>query len=219
MKHDIDPENIVNLFSENSSNKMLLRAFRILNISKDGWGKNMAILVICSIPTIVISMSIDTVTLFHTSAEQILNVTLALFGIVFTGYAFFQALINNELLMRMLASTNDQKDKKKNGKKISKLQETNENFVELMMMILLLFTITLLLKIVIAAVPTDFVLFNNTCYNNCSAGIFIEIYFAFSTTIIWEVKSFIFNIFQLFNAHAGARAIEIIDSQSENDTE
>ena len=201
MKHDIDPENIVNLFSENSSNKMLLRAFRILNISKDGWGKNMAILVICSIPTIVMSLSIDTVPLVPTSAEQLLNVTLALFGIVFTGYAFFQALINNELLMRMLASTNDQKDKKKNGKKISKLQETNENFVE------------------IAAVPTDFVLFNNTCYNNCSAGIFIEIYFAFSTTIIWEVKSFIFNIFQLFNAHAGARAIEIIDSQSENDTE
>lgn len=213
MKYDIDPENIINLFSNDSSNKIFLRAFRILKISKDDWKKSVAILIICLIPTAMISISTDTVILFHTSVEQILNVTLALFGIVFTGYAFFQALINNELLIRMLASTDEQKD----GTKINKLQETNESFVDLMMMLLLLIIMTLFLKIVVANIPTNFVLFNNGCYNNCTAGMFIEIYFAFSAAIIWEIKSFIFNIFQLFNAHAGARAIEIIDNQSEDD--
>lgn len=212
MKYSIDPENIIKLFSDESSNKVFLRAFRILKISKAEWKKSLIILILCLVPTIIISSSLDTVMLFHASVECILNGIIALFGIVFTGYAFFQALINKELLVRMLASV-----KEEEGKQVSKLQETNENFIDLMMMMLLSIIIGLFLKIVVTSIPKDFVLWNNRYCNNGFAGLLIEVYFAFCATIIWEIKSFIFNIFQLFNAHAGARAIEIIDEESDDD--
>ena len=38
----------------------------------------------------------------------------------------------------------------------------------------------------------------------------IYIYFSIIAIVLWEIKSFIFNVFQLFNAYAGNKVVEAI---------
>ena len=68
--------------------------------------------------------------LVENSISIFLNVSLTLFGIIFTGYAIFQALLSNKLTLSLFEDTSTSRD---NMTK-SKLQETNENFVCLMML-------------------------------------------------------------------------------------
>lgn len=43
----------------------------------------------------------------------------------------------------------------------------------------------------------------------------VQLYFVFNANIFLELKSFIFNIFQLFNLHAGTKVIQIITEDDE----
>ena len=98
----------------------------------------------------------------------------------------------------------------------SKLQETNETFVKCMLLNIVAIIVSLLLRIIISCIPEDFVVFKKLEYNNITAAFLISLYFYFIITIIWEVKSFVFNIFQLFNAYAGTRVLKIFEDDSNN---
>ena len=65
--------------------------------------------IVCIIPAVMMGTSINTYTLFLSGCENINGVIVAIFGIVFTGYALFQALINNELLIRMINENSGKK--------------------------------------------------------------------------------------------------------------
>lgn len=201
-------KNVEKLIKVETSEKKMLSAFNIFKPTHKNWKKYLCIIAICLVPAFLTSTSPDTVTIFSESLDAIFNVTLALFGIIFTGYAFFQALVNDELLLDMLEEDNIEKSE-------SKLQETNEFFVESMMRYVLAILLLLLLKLTILAIPKDWILVKNIFWSNVIAGIFIEIYYVFNVFILWETKSFIFNVFQLFNAHAIARVIEILDNDKE----
>ena len=151
----------------------------------------------------------ETVNIFSESCETILNVVVAMFGTVFTGYSFFQALISEELLVRMVNDTT--KDCK--GDEKSKLQETNETFIECMMLELFTILISLLLKIIISCVNPEFLLFNQMWKNNTMASILIFVYFYIVAIVLWEIKSFIFNVFQLFNIYAGVKIVGIVKKE------
>lgn len=99
----------------------------------------------------------------------------------------------------------------------SKLQESNESFVECMMLNLLAVIISLLLNIIINSISNDFLMFDEKIFNDSLAITLMSFYFYFILTIIWEVKSFIFNIFQLFNAYAGTRVLKLTDKNTDND--
>ena len=142
-----------------------------------------------------------------------IDIMLGIFGIVFTGYTFFQALMNKQLLVRMLSNNSeDNEDKTK-----SKLQETNESFVEYMMLNLISIIVSLLLKIILSSIPAEFVAFSKMLTNNIIATLLISLYFYFILTIIWEVKSFIYNVFQVFNMHAGTRVLELFDDDDKDE--
>lgn len=195
-------KNVEKLAKVGTSEKRLISAFTIFKPTKRNWKKYLYILFLCGIPTYLISTSLETVSLFGEALDIIMDVILALFGIIFTGYAFFQALVNDELLLNMLEESNIKKKK-------SKLQETNEFFVELMMLYVVSIMSLVVLRITISAIPDEFVLCNNSLWNNFIAAFLIELYFVFNAFILWETKSFIFNVFQLFNAHTVARVIEL----------
>ena len=76
--------------------------------------------------------------------------------------------------------------------------------------------VSLFLYIIVSGIPEKFVLLNNTVANNIIAIILIESYFIFVFTAIWEVKSFIFNIFQLFNMYSVSRIIELLKQENKN---
>ena len=76
--------------------------------------------------------------------------------------------------------------------------------------------VSLFLYIIVSGIPEKFMLLNNIVANNIIAIILIESYFIFVFTAIWEVKSFIFNIFQLFNMYSVSRIIELLKQENKN---
>lgn len=218
MKKEIDFEIVKELFSKRSSRQVLCGAFKEILPRKDNCGSFLCSVVCAIIPAIIIAMSSKTVDLFVKAVETFNSVILALFAIVFTGYAFFQALINNDLLIRLLDSSQKTKNNEiKNAKKKSKLQESNEYFANVMMLDVFAVFISSFLKLTIGSLESDFCLPIKTIYNNIISFVGIYIYFIIMFCIVWEMKSFVFNTFQLFNAHAGSKAIKLLNEEKTED--
>lgn len=210
MTNKIKMEIVHKLLENKTSSRIIVSSFHVFKFSKQKRKTQTFIFILAIIPSIFIGMSVNTQEIAVNSFQTILDVILALFGIVFTGYSFFQALINKELLIRMMVPSRLDKD----GEDKSKLQETNESFVECMMLNLISIILTLLLRIVIECIPNDFLLFGELWQNNVLAVFLLLLYFYFIITIIFEVKSFIFNIFQLFNVYAGTKIVNIIKEEN-----
>jgi hypothetical protein len=216
----IDIKKIEKLFSSRSSLDVFKEALFEILPEKKRWVSFVIFGVISAISAALIGVSKDTIDLFYKAISNLNNIILYLFAIVFTGYALFQALMNNDLLKRLLTtegkSANSSKDPTSNnetGK--SKLQESNEYFVKIMMLMVTAIVINSLLLLLVGSLPKDFFLPLSNAFNNALATIFIWVYFVYMILIIWEMKSFVFNMFQLFNAHAGSKAIELLKSQDE----
>ena len=212
MKAEINIDVLQKLLEKQTSGRLILEALNVFKISKKNWKQQLWLYIVSFLVALAVGISRSTVSVVVDSIQLILDVILALFGIVFTGYALFQALINNELLIRLLCDTS--KDAKKEEK--SKLQETNETFIKCMLLNIVAIIVSLLLTITISCIPEDFTVFKELVYNNVTAAFLISLYFYFVITIIWEVKSFVFNIFQLFNAYAGTRVLKIFEDGSNN---
>lgn len=197
---------IERLLKPKSSKKIISSSFKLFKFTKKNRRERIILLFCAFIPAALVGASVNTVEVFVEAIQTILDVVLAIFGIVFTGYSFFQALINDELLIRMIDDTVNNED----GEEISKLQETNELFVKCMMLELFSILLSLTLKIVVSCIDKNFSLFNQVWKNNMLAISLIYIYFSIIAIVLWEIKSFIFNVFQLFNAYAGNKVVEAI---------
>ncbi|WP_432776071.1 hypothetical protein AAFJ72_03500 [Brevibacillus gelatini] len=213
----IDVKKIEKLFSSRSSWTLFKEALIDILTEKDSRSSILVFGIISIIPAGLIGVSKDTVELTYKAVSNLNSIILALFAIVFTGYALFQALVNNDLLRRLLIA-DAKKSRKVSGDDNagrSKLQESNEYFIKLMMSIISAIVINVLLLLVIGSLPKDFCLPLNNTINNTMAAILIWIYFLYMFRILWEMKSFVYNMFQLFNAHAGSKAIELLKKQDE----
>ena len=204
----LNVDNVEKLFKSVSSESILLGSFKVFKPTKT----NFIIFFICLIPSVTMGLSKNTINITLDAVGDLLNVILALFGIIFTGYAFFQALIDKQLLIIMI---NTESVKKENSETISKLQETNKNFVELMMLYIISIIGSLLIKLILNSMPADFLLFSQLLTNNIVAILMIQVYLVFNAIILWRMISFVFNVFQLFNLYAGAKALAIIRNEDE----
>lgn len=207
----INMDVVENMFASRSSNHILASAVKMCIPKNDSKWQCFISLLISIILSYLIATSNETVTIFHDGVFLINDVFLALFSIVFTGYAFFQALIGKEMLIRLFQETvrNGEKDE-------SKFQEINELFADVMMIILLCIFISIILILVLKCVPQDANILESQAYNELLAGIGISMYFYMVFMVLFEIKSFIFNVFELFNFHAGTKILEYM---SENDSE
>ena len=118
----------------------------------------------------------------------------------------FQALIGDKLILYLLTS-------EKSGK--SKLEESNESFIYLIVVQIIALLIDLLVYIVMVALPDDWCMTNSNMANVCMATVIVVIMFYLNVEAICGMVSFIFNVYQLFNAHAMARIIDIIEKEKE----
>lgn len=176
---------------------------------KDETLKSIYIIVLSVLPSLLIGFSENTVSIFIEMVETIQNVYLALFGIVFTGYALFQALLTEPLLICLMECEGEESEEK------SKLQETNEFFIILMMLMGICILVSLFLQIIISCIPDGFTICKSLYICNSIAAFLSLLYLSYVLLVIVEIKSFIFNMFQLFNLHAGTRFIDIMNSKSE----
>lgn len=205
-------EVINKLFKTSTSTKVLIKSFSIFIPNKKKVWRILGVIIVALIPATIISCQDATVKLFSDTSEMVLNLMLAFFGIVFTGYSIFQALLNEKMLLKMIENT----VKKSDGEE-SLLQDTNKSFVSLMMLIIVLIAGSFLLKITIGNLPDDFLIFKNQKYNEYFATFLITIYLAYAFTVLYEIKCFIYNIAQLFNAYSGTRVIEIIEQANKKE--
>ena len=205
----IKEEVVNNILKPSKSEKLFLEALSTIKINKRNWLEKIIILIICTIISITLAISPFTVSLVDNTVSILLTVFLTLFGIVFMGYTIFQTLLSNHLIINLFENT--EIDITRSEK--SKLQETNENFVYLMMLFISGIITNTILSIVIPVLPLDFCLFEDIWLCTLSAAILIDILLYFMGVIIWRMVSFIGNIFHLFNAYSVAKLIEALKEE------
>lgn len=211
MKTEADAEVISNLYKKTSSTKLLFEALKLISPLKVGVGRFLVFILISLVLSFLIAWSVETIQLFINAVQVLNTATIGLFGIVFMGYAFFQALINDDLLMRLLSI------KKQGDDKESKLQESNEYFAKVMILDILAIFINILIIIIFSSIEKNlfFILWGNVS-NNIITTLVISLYLYFSLNVVWEMKCFVFNLFQLFNAHAATKAVDILNRDKDN---
>ena len=84
----------------------------------------------------------------------------------------------------------------------------NESFVELMLLYISFLTLNIVLKILLSTVDDTFKMFNDVTVNSALAITGIWVYTYCSLIAVWHVKSYVYNIFQVFNLHAIGEYIE-----------
>ena len=146
------------------STQMLRAAFELIEIKRENIKRKVIFLVPISIVCLILAMSKETINQTESILEMINTVILSLFAVVFTGYALFQALMGDKLLLLLLMteSTND-------NDASSKLEEANIYFVKVMLLQFFLVMVNLSVRIFLKLIPTDWTLFNSitSAYFSC----------------------------------------------------
>lgn len=210
---NIKISNIEKLLQSESSENLIKKAFKALKVEKKDRKSRVVIYLVCGLLALGLGFTQDTVEALREASDTILNVLLALFGIIFTGYALIQAFMDKHLLVQLI---NDSK-KEESGNEKSRLQDINESFVYLIIMFIMATLFTLTLKIALTCIPNDFIIFQSMLVNNFIAALIISMYFFFLGIIFWRIMGFISTIYHLFNAYAVAQIIEMLSEEHEDD--
>ena len=160
-----------------------------------------------------LSKSVETIGQSELIISIVQEVLVAVFATVFTGYALFQALLSDTLLIKMLSSTLNNDNEKSN----SYIKESNQYFAELMMALFITIVLDVFLRVFLNTVQERWCLFSNNTINEVVSFLVIVVISYINIEVLWETKSFIFNVYELFNAHAMARAIDYIENGDKNE--
>lgn len=138
------------------------------------------------------------------SSKEILNsiyvVIIPIFAIIITGYSIFQALTNGRTLMALMKASDNEK---------SKFQEYNYFFFSVSMLYLFIIITNFILSIILSGLPKDWYFpYFTSSVNNQIFSILITTYIVFVLNALVEMKSFVYNLYQLFSSHAVASTID-----------
>lgn len=208
-------DNIEKLLQFEPSEKILVRAIKGLKVERKDLYQRWIIRIVSLFLGLMVGMNYNTVRIYQDSVEAITNILLAFFGIIFTGYSLLQAFMNKNMLMQLLID-----EKKENDKEIkSRLQDINENFTYLMIVILIHIIGSLIIRTIITCISDDFCALPNIMMNNFCAVLLISIYYDFTGIILWRIVSFLTSVHHLFNIYAVTRLTEIIEEDSKTETQ
>lgn len=196
-------QNAEQLKEKRKSSKVFLQSLRILKPEKRNIFRKIIFLMIEVVVGIIMSKQVNTILLTKDIFQLLITIIIALIAIVFTGYAFFQALINDKLLVALL-SVDDER---------GNLYGTNKYFAEVMIFQIGCLLLDIFIAIFMIVLPQEWCLFENNITNEFIATVLLTIVLYSNIEGIWEMKSFVFNVFQLFNLHAYARINTIKDNE------
>lgn len=125
------------------------------------------------------------------------SILLALLAIIITGYALFQAMISKEALAILAGN----KDDITNQNSLNKMQHST--FITIICYIaFIIFNYMLLLFL-------D--LFNVKIFNDITIYLLLSLYGTATTYLILEMKSFIYNLYQIFTISSSAQILELLN--------
>lgn len=186
-------EVILNVFNKRTSQEALKDAINEILPKKNSIISFAIILLISFVLSIKLYLSDSTVDILENIVQELNGVVIALFGILFTGYSFFQALVDKDLLVKML---------KEKGNKKSYFQITNEYFLNVMLLYGIDIFVNVSVMLVFCIFKDLFSVISGNKILILSFILLVAMYFVYNLLLLWEMKSFIFNIFQLFNIHS-----------------
>lgn len=201
-------DNINDLTTESNSKSMLKKSLSLLSVNKQNVIRKLLFVGAELFVALIVARQFDTIIILNSIVEVFINVMLALLAIVFTGYAFFQALLNDRLLIALISDNS--------GKK-NKLVETNSYFVQVMMIQIFCLLVNIVVIISTIIIPDDWSWLSSKGINELIAALLIFAYLHLNIECIWEMKSFIFNTFQLFNLYAYSRIVSILKQEKDKE--
>ncbi|MEK5056025.1 hypothetical protein MHH96_21795 [Niallia sp. FSL K6-0212] len=201
-------KSIDNIMKDDTSLKLFLKSIYSLkpSLKRILW-LTILFIIIYNFYSLFLVKNIDGITSTIEIINNVYIIIIPIFAIIITGYAIFQALTNGRTLMALMrANENDR----------SKFQEYNYFFFSISILYLTIIIINFLLSIILGNLPEGwyFVYFNKEL-NNKLFSVFVSIYIVFIVNALIEMKSFIYNLYQLFSSHAIASAIEQLKKNDE----
>ncbi|ENZ33273.1 hypothetical protein HMPREF1084_01741 [Clostridium butyricum 60E.3] len=172
--------------------------------------RNLIIILIITILLYPIGLCIksnNTLILLKEFVELTNEIIMAMFGILFTGYALFQALINRNTLKILFLS----RSKNENALFL----EYNLYFFIMCILYITSILINYIILFVLTLIEPGTFNFNDECKTIIS-WIFILIYLYCNIFTITEIKSFIVNLFRCFNISAVSTMIEELPNYDDN---
>jgi membrane protein implicated in regulation of membrane protease activity len=75
------------------------------------------------------------------------------------------------------------------------------------------------LLLLLKVFPVELLNYVDAIFISVVAIVFFTFYFSIQALAIWEMKSFVFNIYQFFNINAGTKAVEILKENKDKDNQ
>lgn len=139
-------------------------------------------------------------------------VIIPIFAVIITGYSIFQALSNGSTLIRLIAV--------KHEEQLDKFSTYNVYFYGLSIFYLGITILNLLLLVTFKYLPTNWCLsFFSKLTNEYIAAVLISLYLVIILYFLIEIKSFIYNLFQIFTTNAAESSIQYLvnDEKGKNE--
>ncbi|NEU62691.1 hypothetical protein [Paenibacillus sp. ALJ109b] len=202
-------ESIKHILDDNSFNKLILNSIAYLKLSvRRKLGLLLFWIVIFIAYLFLFNEHIEAIKSTKDIISNVQSIIISIFSIVITGYAIFQALTNGKTLLAML---------KVNKEKMSKFQEYNYFFFSISLLYLFVIIFNFVLSIFLNNIPEDWsLLFFSKKTNDTLYAVVISSYITFVINALIEMKSFIYNLYQLFSTHAVASAIQQIENEKKS---
>lgn len=151
------------------------------------------------------------ITIITDLAINVNTVVVPIFAVIITGYAIFQALANENTIITLLSVNHEDK--------VSKFAVYNLYFFGIVCCYLIIIIANFITLFVFKNIPVDWMNSNfSVVVNETIAAVCISFYFIIILNFLIEIKSFIYNLFQVFITSATASSISNIKKSNEIQT-
>ena len=200
-------EKINQLIGEKDSNQLVVHSFRELIPQKQSWIWLVLVVMFSVLVAHSVAFSDTTLVTFEKIASIFNAIMIAVFGVVFTVFAIFQALLNNKYLKVLMESY---EDTNKGEESPESCLQRNSNYMEHMIVCYFIGILIDVSVLIVATVLTsDVTVPIIQSVKDIFAFVFIAIYLFFNLWLLIELKSVIYNMAQLFRIYLMTKVVEI----------
>lgn len=201
IEKDVLADNLKDLLKEKNFKDILIEGLKLLKPSKDRIIFIVIVLLLMCMPVFNIINSGNVINKVQWIMDKSNDLIKDLFGIIFTGYALFQALIGVNALKQMLIN--------KIGKH-SSFKAYNLYFFILSITYLLIIIFNYILSILLNSGICNYISIFNIAVKKSLEFLFVIIYIGINIFAVCEIKSFLVNMYYCFNMSVFSEGIEII---------
>ena len=192
-----------------SSNGIIKDAFKLLSFRELGAKKFVVVLFASILLALLISARLDSQKLINEIAEVWQNIALAIFGIAFTAYSIFQALLSPKLIYVMVRAEDNE------DKNISSFSASNKYFISYMALSFIVIAVNVIIFLCNIVMPDQWNLFVNKYVNDAIFFILACPYFYLTFCWLIEIKSIISNIHNMYYVAATDKYIDELEKNEQ----